>query len=237
VIVNGVCDNLELTDGNYPFKTYSDFTATNVSYNRSFLDGKTATVCLPFALTEDDFKAINGGFYDLTGVSISGKDFTSSLVSAGTTAYRPYVFEPYDNVVPFEGFTNKLIPATPETLTGATFDGYTMTGVLTGSSDVAADNPGKTVYGWSGNDGEKGVLVKVGTGVAINPFRAYVVYDGAAPSPELLYVHFDNGSVTGINEVSETKKALNRDGKYIKNGQIMIVKNGVKYNAVGAQVK
>lgn len=237
VIVNGVCDNLELTDGNYPFKTYSDFTATNVSYNREFKDGKFSTVCLPFALTEDDLKAISGGFYDLTGVSISGKDFTYAPIATGTTAYRPYVFEPSGNGQLLTGFTNKLIPATPETCTGATVEGYTMTGVLTGSSDVAADNPGKTVYGWSGNDGNEGVLVKVGTGVAINPFRAYVVYEGAAPSPEMLYVHFDNDSVTGINEVSETKKALNRDGKYIKNGQIMIVKNGVKYNAVGAQVK
>jgi hypothetical protein len=237
VIVDGVCANLELTDGNYPFKAPANFTATKVSYNRSFVDGKTATVCLPFELTEDELDEVVGSFYELKDIAALSDDFTFSLVSAGTTAYRPYVFDPEYNGALLTGFTNKVIPATPETLTGATFGGYTMTGVLTGSSDVAADNPGKTVYGWSGNDGNEGVLVKVGTGVAINPFRAYVVYDGDAPSPEMLYVHFDNGSVTGINEVSETKKALNRDGKYIKNGKIMIVKNGVKYNAVGAQVK
>ena len=237
VIVDGVCANLVLKDGNYPFKSPVEFTATNVSYNREFTDGVYSTVCLPFALTKDELDKLGGCFYDLTGVNALSDDFNYSPLYAGTTAYRPYVFLPKNDGELLSGFTNKVIPATPSTLTGATFAGYTMTGVLAGSSDVAADNPGKTVYGWSGNDGNEGVLVKVGTGVAINPFRAYVVYDGAAPARENLFVHFNDGSVTGINEVSETKKTLNPDGKFIQNGKMVIVKNGVKYNAVGTQVK
>jgi hypothetical protein len=226
-----------LTDGNYPFKAPADFTATNVSYNREFKEMKSSTVCLPFALTDDDLDAINGSFYDLTGVAALGDDFTFSLVSDGTTAYRPYVVDPDGDGVLFESFTNKLIPATPETCTAATVEGYTLTGVLKGSTDVAADHEGKTVYGWSGNDGNEGVLVKVGTGVAINPFRAYVVYDGGGASPARIAARFVGDSVTGINEVSETQNVLNPDRKYIENGKIVIVKNGVKYNAAGQLLK
>ena len=236
VIVDGVCANLVLTDGNYPFKAPADFTATNVSYNREFTDGVYSTVCLPFALTKDEVDEFDGCFYDLKGVSALEDDFTFNNILTGTTAYRPYFFEPEYTGALFTGFTNKVIPATPSTLTGATVDGYTMTGVLTGSSDVAADHEGKTVYGWSGNDGNEGVLVKVGTGVAINPFRAYVVYDGIS-SLARIAARFVGDSVTGINEVSETQNVLNPDRKYIENNNIVIVKNGVKYNAAGQLLK
>ena len=94
-----------------------------------------------------------------------------------------------------------------------------------------------TVYGWSGNDGKEGDFVKVGTGVAINPFRAYVVYDGDGVSLARMAARFVSGSVTGINEVSETQNVLNPDRKYIENNNIVIVKNGVKFNAAGQLLK
>lgn len=236
VIVSGVCANLALTDGNYPFKAPADFTATSVSYNRNFTAGTRSTVCLPFALTAVEAAAA-GTFYELSGVNVAGTQLTFEAVSGGTTAYKPYIFEAKADGTPFSAYSSKAIAITPATFTGTTVEGYTLTGVLTGSSDVAADNEGKTVYGWSGNSGQEGTFVKVGTGVAINPFRAYVVYDGGVSSPARIAARFVGGSVTGISEVSEAQNVLNPDGKYIENGKIVIVKNGVKYNAAGAQVK
>ena len=236
VIVSGTCVNLALTDGNYPFRAADTFTATNVSYNRSFTAGTRSTVCLPFALTAAEAEAA-GTFYELSGVSVAGTELTFEAVSGGTTAYKPYIFEANADGAPFSVYSNKAIAITPATLTGETVEDYTLTGVLAGSSDVAADNDGKTVYGWSGNDGNEGVLVKVGTGVAINPFRAYVVYNGGGASLARMAARFVSGSVTGINEVSETQNVLNPDRKYIENGKIVIVKNGVKYNAAGQLLK
>ncbi len=45
------------------------------------------------------------------------------------------------------------------------------------------------------------------------------------------------GEVTGVNAVEAASEATQQDGKYFENGQIVIVKNGKKYNAAGAQVK
>lgn len=236
VIVSGTCANLALTDGNYPFKAPSAFTATSASYNRTFTAGTRSTVCLPFALTAAEAEAA-GTFYELSGVNPEGTELTfTDVTSGGTTAYKPYIFVAKADGTPFTGYAGKTISATPATFAGTTVEGYTLTGVLAGSSDVAADNEGKTVYGWSGNSGQEGTFVKVGTGVAINPFRAYVVYNGGGASLARMAARFIGGSVTGINEVSETQNVLNPDRKYIEKGKIFIVKKGVKYNAAGQKV-
>ena len=237
VVVGSACANLALTDGNYPFFTVYDFTATSVSYNRTFKAGKKSTVCLPFALTPAEAAAA-GKFYELSDVNDGNTGFIfTDVTSSGTTAYKPYIFEATENGTPFSAYSGKPIAATPTSFTGEAVEGYTLTGVMKGSSDVAGDNEGKTVYGWSGNDGNEGDFVKVGTGVAINPFRAYVVYDGDGVSLARMAARFVSGSVTGINEVSETPNVLNPDRKYIENNNIVIVKNGVKYNAAGQLLK
>ena len=236
VIVNGTCASLELTDGNYPFGAPVDFTATSASYNRTFKAGTRSTVCLPFALTAAE-AAASGTFYELSGTNLEGTELSFEAVSGGTTAYKPYIFEANADGTPFSTYSSKSIGTTPATCTGETVEGYTLTGVLAGSSDVAADNDGKTVYGWSGNSGQEGTFVKVGTGVSINPFRAYVVYDGGGSTPARMAARFVGGFVTGVKEVSEAQNFLNPDGKFVENGKIVIFKNGVKYNAAGAQIK
>lgn len=237
VIVDGVCTSLELSDGNYPFSAPETFTATSVSFNRTFKAGTRSTVCLPFDLTAAE-AAEAGTFYELSGTENEGTQLTfEDITASGTTAYKPYIFEAKVDGTPFTGYSSKEIAETPATFTGTTVEGYTLTGVLTGSSDVAADHPGKKVYGWSANSGKEGTFVKVGAGVAIDPFRAYVVYDGSGSSPARMAARFVGGSITGINEVSETPNVLNPDRKYIENNKIVIVKNGVKFNAAGQQVK
>lgn len=240
VIVSGTCDNLVLTDGNFPFKAYDSFTATNASYDRSIKAGARSTLCLPFALTAEEAAAA-GKFYELSGVNAAGTELTFTEVTAsGTTAYKPYIFEATADGTPFSTYSSKSIAATPNSLafTGTTVEGYTLTGVLTGSSDVAADHAGKTVYGWSANSEQEGTFVRVGTGVSINPFRAYVVYDGGSGSSSArMAVRFDGDDITGINERSESQSIWNAIGKYVENGKIVIFKNGMKFNANGQQIK
>lgn len=48
---------------------------------------------------------------------------------------------------------------------------------------------------------------------------------------------FFRGDITGVDNVEAAAEATLKDGKYLENGKIVIVKNGVKYNAAGAQVK
>ena len=48
---------------------------------------------------------------------------------------------------------------------------------------------------------------------------------------------FFPGSITGVNNVAAAAEAEVKDGKYIENGKVVIVKNGKKFSATGAQMK
>lgn len=45
------------------------------------------------------------------------------------------------------------------------------------------------------------------------------------------------GDVTGINEAAATAEAAQKEGKFIENGKLVIVKNGKKFNANGTEIK
>ena len=48
---------------------------------------------------------------------------------------------------------------------------------------------------------------------------------------------FFGGDITAVDNVEAAAEAKAKEGKFIENGKLVIVKNGVKYNAAGAQVK
>ena len=219
VIVGSTCASLELTDGNYPFKAPADFTATSVSYNRTFTVDQPSTVCLPFALAEEEVAAA-GTFYELT--DYSAETLTFSEV-ATTAAYKPYLFKA-KVAEPFTSYSGKAVGETPADLSVTAGDA-TMTGTMARQSVN-----GK--YGWNSANGAFSKATS--DAVTIDPFRAYITINGA--SSARVAARFVGGSVTGINEVSEAQNVLNPDGKYIENGKIVIVKNGVKYNAAGAKL-
>lgn len=228
VIVNGVCDKLSLVDGGGTFCAPEEFTATSASFDRVFVAGQPSTVCLPYALTEEEVAAA-GEFYELTDVEGTELVFTKV---ASTTAYKPYLFKAKTDGA-MANLSGKAIPASATAELSYEVDGYTFKGVLSHSSDVAGDNAGKTVYGWNS---ESGAFVKVGEGVSINAFRAYVTISNVNASQARLAAKFVGGIVTGINELNASE-AQKIDGKFFKNGKLVILKNGVKYNAAGAQIK
>ena len=49
--------------------------------------------------------------------------------------------------------------------------------------------------------------------------------------------YFFRGDITGVDNVEAAAEATLKDGKYLENGKIVIVKNGQKFNAAGAQMK
>lgn len=62
VIINGVCENLVLTDGN-DLSVPSNFTVTNATYSRS-MDSEWGTICLPYEVQSND----NVAYYHILGV-------------------------------------------------------------------------------------------------------------------------------------------------------------------------
>ena len=229
VIVDGSCSNFALTDGTTPFSSSVQFTATSVSYDRTFTEGQRSTVCLPYALTKEEVEAA-GEFYELTDVE--GSKLVFNKIEDGTEAYKPYIFKAKTDGA-LANLSNKAIPASVSAELSYEVSGYTFKGVLANSSDVAADNPGMTVYGW---DAETGDFIKVGENVSINAFRAYITISNEKANPARLAAKFVDDSITGINEVNGSE-AKNADGKFFENGKIVIIKNGVKYSAAGALLK
>lgn len=226
VIVDDDCASLVLTDGNYSFEAPNTFTATSASYNRTFTVDQPSTVCLPFALTEAEVTAA-GTFYALTDYSAETLTFTEV---ATTNAYKPYLFIAKE-AEPFSNYSNKPIGATPTD--PADLSVIVGDAIMTGTMARQSVN-GK--YGWNSANGE--FSKATADAVTIDPFRAYVTVSGGS-SPARMATRFINGSITGINEVvnTEAKNILNPDRKYFVNGKFVIEKNGVKYNAAGAQIK
>lgn len=71
--------------------------------------------------------------------------------------------------------------------------------------------------------------------VAIPADKAYLkVSEGVGAR---LDISFDGEAPTGISAFAETEDGVQQDGKFLEDGQIVIVRNGVKYRANGQIVK
>lgn len=229
VIIDGTCANLELSDGNYPFNAPYDFDADAVSYNRSFTVGQASTVCLPFALTQDECDDA-GKFYELTAYDGATLTFTQ-ITSGGTTAYKPYLFRAA-KANPFSSYSDKEIGASSGAELSTTV-GSGETATMTGTLAHQSVN-GK--YGWNSSDGVFSIATT--DAVTIDPFRAYISIPGE--SLARVATLFIDSSVTGINEVSNSediKGVKNFEGKVFENGKIIIFKKGMKFNANGQLIK
>ena len=74
------------------------------------------------------------------------------------------------------------------------------------------------------------------TGDAFVHNKAYFEVEGGTALARSMRIVFD-GNITGVANVEAAAEAKAKEGKFIENGKLVIVKNGVKYNAAGAQVK
>lgn len=117
---------------------------------------------------------------------------------------------------------------TPFTLTVSDADAVTFTATndLQGS-DTQIATPGNC-YVLAGNDG---VGFYHYTAAMLNPHKAYVIYSGSQAPKRMPFI-FDQA--TGVESVQPS--AISSQ-KVIENGQLFIIKNGVKYNAQGQVVK
>lgn len=241
VIVGNTCANLKLTDGEFSFNAGEAFTATNVSYDRTFEQVtastrgteqyKTSTICLPFSLTATE--AIEAGtFWGLESFNESTGEINFVQVEA-PQANVPYIFEPV-KADPFTLLTNKTIPTSSsltDTKDGVSFVGVNTRKHLQSSSTV-------TYYGY-----KDGTFVRVGTGSGanINPFRAYLQIPGSQ-SLSRIGILFDGeySGETGIQVVKpaveprgeqpvynlsgQRVRTLNQKGVYIKGGKKFVIK-------------
>ena len=120
---------------------------------------------------------------------------------------------------------------TPITLTVSDADAVTFTATndLQGS-DTQIATPANC-YVLAGTDGVVGFYHY--TASNLNPHKAYVIYSGTPNlAPKRMPFIFDQA--TGVENVQNSDI---RSQKVVENGQLIIIRNGVRYNAAGQNVK
>ena len=111
---------------------------------------------------------------------------------------------------------------------GSALDGNLLVGCYAGESIDA----GASKYVLVNNEGTAEFQCLDEHGATIPAGKAYLDL-GLASSARSLRIVFA-GDITGINEAKA--EAAEKDGKFVINGQLVIKKNGKKFNAAGAQL-
>lgn len=231
---DNTCQTLSLSDGDGNFSNHrGEFTASTVTFNRTFSAGETTTISLPFALTESEVKTIGGTFYTI-GNFDAEKHALTFCEAASTEANVPYLFVASKDGVLFGRIASKEIPLSTE-MTVTTTDGdASMTGTTILKS-IKSD-ASNTLYTYKDNSFKR---ADIDTETTVNPFCAYITVKGA--STDELSVSLNNIS-TGIRQTAEEMddktcttydllgrsvngdKAHLKHGLYIMNGRKIIVK-------------
>ncbi len=203
-----------------------DFTINRTLY----CDGYYNTLCLPFNLaTLEGTPLETATVMEYSGVEITGTnpDLTLNVTIDPVNAIvagKPYLvsFPSGSDItnMTFHGVT--ISTATPQTITS---EGLNMVGILAPTDLVDTENmlflgANNTLYWSDGSNPLKG-------------FRAYFKINGSSPAP------IRHGMPARIVQKSDmattTVTTMQRMSaqKYISNGQVVILRDGVRYNALG----
>lgn len=232
VVVGNTCDNLVLTDGVKAVIPAALTHATEATYSRTIgASTNFGTICVPFALESNDdiqyytVKSISDGV--LTLVETSTVDAGVPAVYKKKGAYAEatnIVIESSDADVEDEAGTQG---ATVQLI--GTFTGHTV-GDMGSSAGTAANG---NYYIGTDNRFYEGANY-----ITVNPFRAYITGGGVNAGARLTIQIEDEDDTTSIVALEEFENENNlKDGKYLIDGKIVIVKNGVKYSANGQILK
>ena len=201
------CDDFRLTDGQ-PLPIGLDFTAANVTYERNFNGAQKATLCLPYDLYAQGFKA-----YTLSGGNKNEVHFKE--VDDKLTAYTPYYITA--NGMPQLGGRNIEVKAyKADKMTTPAAD-YKFTGTVAGVSNATAAAANAYILQ---DDGKFHKVTTANSAATIPAYRAYIICPPQASGAKQLSVVLD-GETTGIG--STTNEAT--DGK-----------NGPVYDLQGRRV-
>ena len=201
------CDDFRLTDGQ-PLPIGLDFTAATVTYERNFNGAQKATLCLPYDLYAQGFKA-----YTLSGGNKNEVHFKE--VDDKLPAYTPYYITA--NGMPQLGGRNIEVKAyKADKMTTPAAD-YKFTGTVAGVSNATAAAANAYILQ---DDGKFHKVTTANSAATIPAYRAYIICPPQASGAKQLSVVLD-GETTGIG--STTNEAT--DGK-----------NGPVYDLQGRRV-
>lgn len=200
---------------------------SKISYDRNFIQDRSCTICLPFALTPDELAKV-GKAYTLSAVNGSKATFTPV---AEIEAYTPYLLIPSASGKLLEEIAaTKDIANAPTEAKTSVSGSYSFVGTLQAKKSVKTE--GVEVYGFSASEGK---FVHAGANASIDAFRAYISVPFTALSTAASRsIDLDFGGTTGINEIQNAQSssaAATYDvaGKRVgKNYKGVVIRNGKK---------
>jgi|GEM_PF-6712916 len=201
--------------------SYAPGTYPSVSISRTIASGKWSTLVVPVSMDiPGNLSVKEMDSFDENTLSFKNAE----NIVAGT----PYMVKPTGDAISTIEATNVAVAALSD-VHNITKGDLTMKGVYeSGTVDVSEGNTNRYIV--SGNQ-----LHKVtGNAVKINPFRAYFELVGSSSARDII-MNLDEATIINALEASEAEGL--KDGKYLVKGKIVLVKNGVKFNANGQILK
>lgn len=202
----------------------------DVTLKRNFvMDGDWNTICLPFALDVNQVKEVFGEETKLTKLSsstlISSTEVDILFEEVGSIdAATPYLIKPGKNVNEGVFLENVTINITPNVLEAG------ITKMIPVLKTQAFTGENNTFF-----LGANKVLYKASTSGNIMAMRAYFQFSTLTPE-QLRNVRarvvFNENTETNVDNITIDKAPI----KVIQNGQLIIIRNGVKYNVQGQKL-
>ena len=189
------CDDFRLTDGT-AMPIGLDFTAATVTYERNFNGAQKATLCLPYDLYAQGFKA-----YTLSGGNKNEVHFKE--VDDKLPAYTPYYITA--NGMPQLGGRNIEVKAYKADKMTTLAAGYKFTGTVAGVSNATAAAANAYILQ---DDGKFHKVTTANSAATIPAYRAYIICPPQASGAKQLSVVLD-GETTGIDGVKDNAAGVN----------------------------
>ena len=189
------CDDFRLTD-EQPLPIGLDFTAATVTYERNFNGTQKATLCLPYDLSAQGFKA-----YTLSGGNKNEVHFKET--KDNLAAYTPYYITA--DGTPLLGGTNIEVKAYTGANLTTSANGYSIKGTVVSMDNATAAAANAYILQ------DDGMFHKVTTdnpGATVPAYHAYIICPPQASGAKQLSVVLD-GETTGIGGVKDGTTGLN----------------------------
>lgn len=200
--------------------------AGDVTLNRTIKVGVN-TLVLPFSMTQTEVENKFGTGSKVYAVSSYNAETEniSFVVRDGISANQPCLLKATEAGTTYELTDRTIVAGTP------TSSGTNVT--LTGSYAASISVPQATSnYIVSGDN-----LYQVNSTVTMKNTRAYITISGESGARLSLRFDDDDATIISALEAADAEAGAQKDGKYLENGKIVFVKNGLKYSANGQILK
>ena len=214
-------------------------TSSNGSFSFGQINSNTFTALNIYTPADATVSATIGA----TGWATFSSDY--ALDFTGISEFEAYMITGHDGTVVTKSQVTGTVPAGTGLLLKGDAGNYTIPVVASSSTDVSANlmkagtgeaisaEAGKTKY-VLGVNGANAEFQKIVSETATVPTgKAYLQFNEEISARTMSFV----GDITAVENVEAAAEAKANEGKFIENGKLVIVKNGQKFNAAGAQVK